>query len=151
MREFFHGWQRKVGCVTLVMACVVTGSWVRSFYVLDQVRVSRENQSPIYLLQSVNGSIRWICDEDRGAEIYFWMARPRDSSPKLFADDPEWEWKFRWLGFGACNPSRIESLWCIPYWSVAVPLTLLSAYLILWNARKRKSSEQPTNPNVNSN
>ena len=135
MREFLRGCRRKAGCVTLVMACVAAAGWVRSLYVLDQVCVSRENQSPIYLLQSVNGSIRWLYDEERGAEIYLWMARPRDSSPKFFADDPEWEWKFRWLGFGACKPSRLESLWCIPYWSVAVSLTLLSSFLILWQRK----------------
>ena len=101
MREFFRGCRRKAGCVTLVMVCVAAAGWVRSLYVLDQVRVSRENQRPIYLLQSVNGSIRWLYDEERGAEIYLWMARPRDTSPQFFGDDPEWEWKFRWLGFGA--------------------------------------------------
>jgi hypothetical protein len=27
----------------------------------------------------------------------------------------------------------------IPYWSIMLPLTLLSAYLILWKPRKRDS------------
>jgi len=30
MREFFHGWRRKIGVVTLVMACVLMVGWVRS-------------------------------------------------------------------------------------------------------------------------
>ncbi len=30
MREFFRGWRRKVGCVTLVMACGLMGLWIRS-------------------------------------------------------------------------------------------------------------------------
>jgi len=31
MGEFFKGWRRKTGVVTLVMACVFTGGWVRSY------------------------------------------------------------------------------------------------------------------------
>ena len=30
MGEFFHGWRRKVGIVTLVIACVFMAGWVRS-------------------------------------------------------------------------------------------------------------------------
>lgn len=30
MHEFFHGWQRKVGCVTLVMALAVCAMWIRN-------------------------------------------------------------------------------------------------------------------------
>ena len=35
MHEFFKGWKRKVGLVTLVMAGAFTVSWVRSFYHMD--------------------------------------------------------------------------------------------------------------------
>ncbi|MDB5345770.1 MAG: hypothetical protein JWP89_4147 [Schlesneria sp.] len=31
MRDFFHGWRRKLGCVTLVMACAVSSAWLRSY------------------------------------------------------------------------------------------------------------------------
>ena len=30
MREFFKGWRRKVGVVTLVLACVIIGLWCKS-------------------------------------------------------------------------------------------------------------------------
>ena len=30
MREFFKPWRRKIGVVTLVMACVLMAGWVRS-------------------------------------------------------------------------------------------------------------------------
>ena len=35
MGEFFQGWRRKIGCVTLVMAFVLVLGWIRSFYVED--------------------------------------------------------------------------------------------------------------------
>jgi len=40
MREFFHGWRRKVGCVALVMAV----AWMRSQQMRDslQVRIAEQ-------------------------------------------------------------------------------------------------------------
>src|SRR5689334_5674532 len=38
MRDFFHGWRRKAGCVTLVAACIVTGLWVRTLFFADQLQ-----------------------------------------------------------------------------------------------------------------
>ena len=40
MREFFQGWRRKVGVVTLVMACVLTAGWVRSFLIRDILSIN---------------------------------------------------------------------------------------------------------------
>jgi hypothetical protein len=37
MHDFVKGWKRKVGVVTLVMACVLTAAWVRSLTVMDTV------------------------------------------------------------------------------------------------------------------
>jgi hypothetical protein len=35
------------------------------------------------------------------------------------------------------HSSILWRVWHIPYWSLTIPLTLLSAYLILWKPRKR--------------
>ena len=37
MREFFRGWRRKVGCITLVMACAFVGGGIRSGVVFDRI------------------------------------------------------------------------------------------------------------------
>jgi hypothetical protein len=37
MRDFFKGWRRKVGCVTLVMACAVATGWLRSMLTDDYI------------------------------------------------------------------------------------------------------------------
>lgn len=141
MRDFFRGWRRKWGCITLLIACVVTAAWVRSLHRLDQFRISPESQSPIYLLQSVNGSVRWICDESRGAEIYLWMTRTRNDEPHRFTSDERQnskpEWKLQWLGFRAYQASPIEMVWFIPYWFLSIPLTFLAAYLILSTPRPK--------------
>ena len=43
MRAFFRGWKRKVGCVTLFIACILTTGWVRSRTEQDFVRIQRQS------------------------------------------------------------------------------------------------------------
>ncbi len=52
------------------------------------------------------------------------------------------EWRTDWIGFhfGAANATagsirRVE-FWIVPYWSIVIPLTLLSAYLLLSKPHK---------------
>lgn len=40
MGEFFKGWRRKTGVLTLVMACLFAAVWVRSMYQRDYQFVS---------------------------------------------------------------------------------------------------------------
>ena len=40
MREFFRGWKRKIGIVTLLMACASSVGWIRSVSRFDCVTVS---------------------------------------------------------------------------------------------------------------
>ena len=37
-------------------------------------------------------------------------------------------------------PAVFADLYAIPYWSLILPLTLLSAYLILWPKQKRSGN-----------
>src|SRR4051794_19488286 len=43
MRDFFKGWRRKLGCVTLVMACVFMAGWVRSIGISDWITLNAGN------------------------------------------------------------------------------------------------------------
>ena len=43
MSEFFKGWRRKLGLFTLVMACVLTGIWLRSLVHRTEISVSKNN------------------------------------------------------------------------------------------------------------
>lgn len=36
MWEFFRGWRRKVGVLTLMMTCIFAAGWVRSFFTIDE-------------------------------------------------------------------------------------------------------------------
>ena len=37
MKDFFRGWRRKAGCVTLVMACVFMAGWIRTLTTYEEL------------------------------------------------------------------------------------------------------------------
>jgi hypothetical protein len=167
MHTFFHGWRRKAGSVTLLLACAVYGAWIRSSTVTDSVNCYswwKVTQS----LVSSDSSLSWERRDTTNVanhEVPFWKrgiaGRKRRApralpqlasfqsesiiagghlSPRLDAPDIIWHW--RWHGFGSGDwPSHYTTLWVIPYWSIVLPLTLLSAYLILWKPRKPTQCE----------
>ena len=49
MGEFFRGWRRKIGMLTLMLALVFMGGWVRSLVVRDDLMVSTGKESTAYL------------------------------------------------------------------------------------------------------
>jgi hypothetical protein len=127
MREFFRGWRRKVGCVMLAVACGLVGMWLRSSIVSDEwFYVLGEQQ---YLLLSSDGHV----------SSSSWSVNTRDrhfgvtSIPK---SDP----LFLWKTIGIQGAAHRSEHWTRGYWQLAIPLTLLSAYLILWKPRKRALS-----------
>jgi hypothetical protein len=70
-----------------------------------------------------------------GCEARYW----------LWVDDPDVTWHWRWCGIGSGkNSDGCEdiSFWVIPYWSIVLPLAILSGYLILWKPRTKRK-EQP--------
>ncbi|MDB5343195.1 MAG: hypothetical protein JWP89_1572 [Schlesneria sp.] len=156
MWSFFHGWQRKVGVVTLVMALAVTGMWARSFMILDQVRLYRKDVFRV--LVTTPGSFGWIDHTDLSASS-FKPPPPSWSWGYLHVGDTHPDpathlitWQIHVLGFGVGKGVfNNTDVVLIPYWPFAIPLTLLSAHLILWKPRKRETSAPPTNLNLISN
>ena len=116
MREFFHDWRRKAGLVTLVMALVFMGLWLRSFAFWDKVRI------PSNGFESNNGGVAWSRMYDiSGFSLWSWTTSP--VAPKHWNDVGN-SWKFT------------EGTWSVPYWVIAIPFTLLSAYLIFSKPRR---------------
>ncbi len=162
MREFFRGWRRKVGCLTLVMACLVTGMWMRSLVYGDFVVVNRGVHSNDFL-SSFQSGIKWIRSSEPPLPEFFgvnsiWLENPPVVSPRyLFSTTDRFdtdetlmpvfggsviEWQSHWNGvgfhFGTGLVSRRQfTVLLIPYWFVTMLVTLLSAYLILWKPRKQ--------------
>ena len=169
MGEFFRGWRRKIGLLTLLMACVFAAGWVRSQYKCDNF--VRRNAQWRDCIVSVDGRLmlhRTVpLNEGPGYIRLFgnefeWTSRDVSSVAgfELDADGkrPPFNafdrldhvlWRLDWAGFtfGASlkKPSLVRrlDLVLIPYWSIVVPLTLLSAFLLLWKPRKSTSKKNP--------
>lgn len=106
MKEFFKGWRRKVGCVTLAAACLFVAGWVRSTVVDDYVTAFNRS---------------------------FFSSRGRFYlGPQFSLEWRSWAWD---SGPGLLPPDFL--LQGVPYSIVAIPLTLLSIYLILWPTLQR--------------
>ena len=146
MGDFFKGWRRKVGCVTLVMACVMAAIWVRSFVIIDAVDLYPGSFTH-HTWGSRQGIFSWSGREHgriiprRNQWRFTWENRP-------ILPDEDWEvgrsprsgWAWHVLGAYFRRQHDPEVIECeFRYGFVVAPLTLLSAYLILWKPRKRRA------------
>ena len=149
MRECFHGWRRKAGCVTLVMACVFMVGWARSTTTFDTLTFIDSRH--LNGFGSERGTVQWVRNwTTDGSERDFphgihWSSFPIRLRPVDFVDKfPQIdEWRIRCCGFdfykcqyGGINQSA--AVWIFPYWSIVLPLTALSTWL-LWPRREQNS------------
>lgn len=154
MGEFFQGWRRKIGVLTLMMACVFTNIWfITNHRCFELVSAIGE---PIQILTARKGFFRWssYMDINTTAAPFLWQSWPASENNIEPMDAPlmriEWQWHLAWCGFefgkGRCHGRSPMAVWAIPYWPVAVPLTLLSAYLLVSKPRKStpKKVDEPT-------
>lgn len=150
MREFYRSWKRKAGCVTLVVALVSTGVWVRSRTTVDVIVIWGKTAN---------------CDIISGAEGFLIVAGQRPigqihcSVAKRSVEITILSQKFvstrgspvKWDAFQASSlviyPSvndaktKDRTIPMVPYWSIVTPLTLLSAWLLLSKSRPPKRAD----------
>ena len=134
MHTFFHGWRRQAGVVTLVMALALMSGWIRSLSVTDSCQLPVGGR---WQAGCVSHRGRFSCGwtDLEGAMDYEWRTVPNHGPIALRIRGLY----FDFTGGQAPNPSGKLSPHIIPYWCVVLPLTLLSAYLILWKPRKREA------------
>ena len=115
MREFFHGWRRKLGCVTLVMAITIQA--------IQCARNSGALREDMVLLSSLRGTPYRIIIKKRYLQLVNVVDRFSEHA-----------WMIR-----NGNVSIADEDYCynISYPSLVLPITLVSAYLILWKPRKK--------------
>jgi hypothetical protein len=136
MREFFRGWRRKIGVVPLALACVFAMGWVRSRSEDDSINFELYNGTWNYL-GSNGGNLTWMTStsEIDGLTAYeaaMAVGLPPDErqavSSNAFSE--------------TTKDSRLKTTkYVVPYWSIVVPLTALSAGLLLWKPRHKKTAE----------
>lgn len=165
MREFFRGWQRKMGAVTLLMACVLLGVWLRSEIRYDSIALFIKPYR--YGISSSIGRLR-LQQTRRSDSIRFFVTSLNTPTDRIYdtaiEKNERWlhepwtefrpNWQMSFLGFHLSNgkgtgrgeaSKELETLICfVPYWSLVIPLTLLSACLLL--SKRRPKLNQPVSP-----
>lgn len=141
MPPYFKPLRRKIGLLTLLLACVCMVEWMRSHLVSDRIRFS-PNGSPVYRITSHIDQIAF--------EELEWKASPGELKfeswkasrvTELFDNELEIYWNR--LGFSSGGHKKMQDkLFTIPYWSIVVPPTLLSAWLLL----SKPPAKTPTVP-----
>ena len=156
MGEFFRGWKRKVGVVTLILACAFAGLWVRSLYYQDQIRLPEFDREREGYMASLDGSFRWSRNGRMAPNnpmlgnsvTPLWTSRPINKNlwSSIVPNDGPGVVGFRPLGFsfgtfGAGNDPI--TFCCCSYSILVLPLTLLSAWLLLSKPRPAKQAAPP--------
>jgi hypothetical protein len=148
--EFFKGWRRKAGLVALAMAVLLAMAWMRSYVIRDEVGLSANGHDLV--VQSKHGRLLGISLDVE--VVAGWTSQPHPSDSKFFGDhfynrfshSFEWQREICGINFGRGhlrqpgNPDAGFHAMQLPYWSLVLPLTLLSAWLILGKRRKAKGS-----------
>jgi len=142
MREFFRGWKRKVGVVTLVMACAFAAGWMRSFMSNDKIVIHSERFGT-HLFTSEIGSIVWCPAEQPDPDcptIAYYHSLNRVA--------PTWA-NLNFVvrrGHGEMvlvkRVLRFQSV-AVWYGLFVLPLTLLCAWLLLSKQPPVKAKDQP--------
>lgn len=57
MRQFFRGWKRKLGCVTLALACLFLVGWVRSISHIENVTLPFGEGSSAMWASGIDGNL----------------------------------------------------------------------------------------------
>ena len=108
------------------MALLLMAGWMRS-YVIQDVLSIYDNQSR-RLVVSFNGQLNW-------ERLTPFVSLQTSPMPVV-----------RWRTFPFNNPvgwrNSKAALWTVPYWPFVLPLTLLSAYLLLIKPRPAKSAKE---------
>ncbi|MDB5344383.1 MAG: hypothetical protein JWP89_2760 [Schlesneria sp.] len=127
MRDFFHGWRRKVGCVLLVVTCALAALWVRSLTVCDAIEFDFSDAQ--HTLFSCRGRGHWLRrDNCSGPSPRVWSEADLELAQARFA--------IKSLKLNRL-PDPVE--FRVGYCAIVMPLTLISAILILWPKRKQPS------------
>ena len=152
MREFFRGWKRKVGVATLVMTCGFAMLWIRSRSFTDEIlfpmirtQGASEVAGMLDGLMSTRNAFVWARlpvhhdqIDELGHIFPYWQTDERTTD----FDGQEYKRQSGAFGFAvyvADDRDQQAKYLLIPYWSIVIPLTLLSAYLLFSNPRVSQS------------
>ena len=161
MSTFFQGWRRKAGASTLVVACALSSGWLRSRSHCDSIQlpVTAHSRLTFGSANQVAGFSYETFDHPQENTFECWSnpdagtideALSMDGIAPSMTEDSSAEsgsnglrWRFRFAGFLFGQSEYLSDFKAqigfaaLPYWSLTIPLTLLSAYLLLVPSRKQ--------------
>ena len=173
MPTYFKPLRRKIGVLTLVIACVFMSLWLRSFVVADVFRKTIGTRFAVGEAAGQYGIVQYSCvsangilycnreanlfrDDEFGKatfESILQMAPPnttwtrhqgasRNKDALLGMSYPVLKRGFSGFGihWNKFRRSFQMEMLKVEYWSIVVPLTLLSSWLLLSKPRKREKS-----------
>ena len=154
MSHFFSGWRTKLGCVTLLFSCVAMAGWVRNYFIRDSVNIPTGNSSSIEFIsgyQCLNLVVMWSTIPDHEMASFRIYQQKEEEEVGIhvgkflfdgFAGD---HFPFRPTWFRFSNEVRITNLmmFSLPYWSITIPLTLVSLWLLLSKPRRSSPKKIP--------
>lgn len=151
--SFFHGWRRKLGASTLMMACVFAAGWVRSQSIQDSLLFAIESDSCSVRSRENCVLFDWTSGLGHGIPVPEVRSVPFGKSTSLpatgFVDDVDFSLQF--LGFEICIGALVDRqtrypmrVGVVPYWSIVAPLALLSSYLLLSKRRPNPNHSDDT-------
>lgn len=130
MGSYFKPLRRKIGVLTLGLACVFAGCWVRSVIVGDLFEFTTKHGGTYHQFASEYGAFQWRCWNIIGYLKPGWSTWWVSDAPLgngIDRSDPN-----LFIYFG--EPGYLARIRC-SYWMFAVPLTLLSTWLLLTRPR----------------
>lgn len=153
--EYFRPWWRKLGVLTLVASCGLAAIWIRSHRASDFAHFRITNSTVLFFvssrsmffIQSVHEAFASqltlpptgyaVSNGGQVPTIKLWppyFSRPVSRTDYQRVLETQ-EWTLAIERPEALFPDMTISVWSTPDWSLAIPLTLLSAYLLLGKPR----------------
>lgn len=162
MSEFFHGWRRKVGVVALAVALVFMTGWVRSLKNLESLQLTRTTgltRSYVrHAIISVDGKLGVfrVHHPSFSQMGYKWNSLPFSAVYGKRAVDAATifnvngngivflgRWQFIGVDCGKSastfDPMIRTCFLLVPYWLIVLPLTAISAWLLLTKPQKNRN------------
>jgi hypothetical protein len=128
--HFFHGWRRKIGLVTLVMACVFVAWWGRSLTIADQYTIRMNYNSLFWMISNEGWFGCVVVPETKAAPTTAFFLHRTDRSSGDHNASP-FDGVPYYSGNWEVNPHFI-----LPYSAMVIPLSLISLWLLLFKPRK---------------
>lgn len=139
MGDYFKPWRRKIGVVMLFVTCMFASAWIRSYSVQDGLNIRVSDTTRYFFYSSIHGLV-WEnasgIDPKMNAAFPAILVSSQDANKNAVTLRNASMQMCRFGDFQFSGDDSVLIFVLIRYWTVVIPLTLLSAYLLLSKPRK---------------